>query len=260
MRGVIGRPFDAAISLAAEGPGRSILRVKARQVFFSQGEPADTVYYLQSGRAKLTVVSKRGKEATVTILTAGDFFGEESMAGGKTIRTATASAVSSCLALKIDKAEMLRILHEMPMFSDFFRRSVLTRSIRTQADLVDQLFDSIERRLAQTLLLMAKFGKSGEPEALIPPVTVATLAEMIGTTRSRLSFYLHRFRRLGYIEYNGRIRVHQSLLNVVLHDEPPGHNASQPKLFDLPSVQQEPLEEPKHRGPQNPKLRPRNRQ
>jgi len=234
MSGIAGSPFDAAFFLATEGPGRSILRLKAGQAFFSQKDPADAVYYLQNGRAKLTVVSNRGKEATVTILASGEFFGEESMAGGETIRTATASAVSSCTAIKIDKAEMLRIIHEQHLFSDFFRQSVLKRSIRTQADLVDQLFNSIERRLAQTLLLMAKFGESGEPEALIPLVTRATLAGMIGTTRSRVSFYMHRFRRLGYIEYNGRIRVHRSLLNVLLHDEQPGQNASQPKLLYLP--------------------------
>jgi CRP-like cAMP-binding protein len=261
MGGVTGGPFDAAIYLATGVPGRSILRLKARQVFFSQGDPADTVYYLQNGRAKLTVVSKRGKEATVTNLASGDFFGEESMAGGETIRTATASAVSFCLALKIDKAEMPSILHEMPMFSDFFRRSVLTRSIRTQADLVDQLFDSIERRLARTLLLMAKFGQAGDAETLIPPVTKEALAELIGTSRSRVTFYLRRFRRFGYIEDNGCIRVHQSLLNAVLHDEPPGHNASQPKLLYLtPSPATAARGAHAHRGPQSLKLRTRNRQ
>jgi CRP-like cAMP-binding protein len=234
MCGATGKPLNAAIFLATEGPGRSILRFTAGQVFFSQGDPADAVYYLQNGRAKLTVISKRGKEATVTMLASGDFLGEESMAGVETIRRATASAVSFCLALKIDKAEMLRVLHEGHLFSDLFMQFIVTRGIRTQSDLVDQLFNSSEKRLARTLLLMAKFGQVGEPETLIPPVTQVTLAEMIGTTRSRIRFYMDRFRRFGYIEYNGRIRVHQSLLNIVLHDETPGHNASPPELIYLP--------------------------
>jgi CRP-like cAMP-binding protein len=192
------------------------------------------VFYLQSGRAKLTVVSKRGKEATVTMLAPGDFFGEESMAGAGALRTATATAVSACVALKIGRVQMLRVLHEEHAFSDFFMRFILTRGIRTQADLVDQLFNSSERRLARTLLLMAEYGGSGEPETLIPPVTQETLAEMIGTTRSRVSFFMNRFRKLGYIEYNGRIRVHTSLLNMVLHDDLPEENTSRPKLLDSP--------------------------
>jgi len=235
MCGATGKPLNAPIFLATEGPGRSILRLTAGQVFFSQGDPADAVFYLQKGRAKLTVVSERGKEATVAMLASGDFLGEESMAGVETLRTATASALSFCFALKIDKTEMLRVLHEGHLFSDLFMQFVLTRGIRTQSDLVDQLFNSIEKRLARTLLLMAKFGQVGEPETLIPPVTQETLAEMIGTTRSRVRFYMHRFRRCGYYtEHNGRIRVHQSLLNMVLHDETPGHNASRPKLIYLP--------------------------
>jgi CRP-like cAMP-binding protein len=195
---------------------------------------ADSVFYLQNGRAKLTVVSKRGKEATVTMLASGDFFGEESMAAVGEVRTASASAVSACMALKILRSEMLRVLHQEHTFSDFFMKFILHRGIRTQADLVDQLFNSSERRLARTLLLMAEFGKPGEPETLIPPVTQETLAEMIGTTRSRVSFFMNRFRKLGYIEYNGRIRVHTSLLNMVLHDELPEENASRPRLLDPP--------------------------
>jgi CRP-like cAMP-binding protein len=227
-------PFDTAVFLATEGPGRNVLRHTARQVFFSQGDPADSVFYLQSGRAKLTVVSKRGKEATVTMLAHGDFFGEESMAGAGALRTASAMAVSVCVALKIDRAQMLRVLHEEHAFSDFFMQFILTRGIRTQADLVDQLFNSSERRLARTLLLMAEFGGAGEPETLLPPVTQETLAAMIGTTRSRVSFFMNRFRKLGYIEYNGRIRVHTSLLNMVLHDDLPEENTSRPKLLDSP--------------------------
>jgi CRP-like cAMP-binding protein len=197
---------------------------------------ADAVFYLQNGHAKLTVVSKRGKEATVTLLTVGDFFGEEAMAGAGTMRTATASAVSVCMVLRIERDRMLEILHEEHSFSDFFMHFILSRGIRTQADLVDQLFNSSERRLARILLLMAEFGKDEKPEPLIPHVTQETLAEMIGTTRSRVSFFMNRFRKLGYIEYNGRIRVHTSLLDVVLHDSLPEENAERPKLLDhIPS-------------------------
>jgi CRP/FNR family cyclic AMP-dependent transcriptional regulator len=231
MRVVTGEPFDTASFLATEGSGRSIVHYSPTQSFFSQGDPADSVFYIQDGRAKLTVLSKRGKEATVTLLSTGDFFGEESMAAEGTLRSASASAVSGCVVLKISKDRMLRALHEEHAFSDFFMRFILNRGIRTQADLVDQLFNSCERRLARTLLLMAQFGEPGEPETLIPPVTQETLAEMIGTTRSRVSFFMNRFRKLGYIEYNGRIRVHMSLLNMLLHDALPDESASRPLLL-----------------------------
>jgi CRP-like cAMP-binding protein len=234
MNRITNRNFDTRTFLATEGPGRRIHREAARQDIFRQGGPADAVFYLQNGRAKLTVISKRGKEATVTLLAPGDFFGEESMAGVEALRTATASAVSVCMVLKIERERMLRALHEEHAFSDFFMQFILTRGIRTQADLVDQLFNSSERRLARTLLLMADFGKEGEPEPLIPPVTQETLAEMIGTTRSRVSFFMNRFRKLGYIEYDGRIRVHTSLLDMVLQDSLPEENASRPKLLDPP--------------------------
>jgi CRP-like cAMP-binding protein len=226
--------FDPVRFLATEGPGRNILHSTAKEVFYSQGGSADSVYYLQSGRAKLTVVSKKGKEATVTMLAAGDFFGEESMAGVGELRTSSATAVSLCAVMKIEKARMLKVLHEEHAFSDFFMQFILTRGIRTQADLVDQLFNSSERRLARILLLMAEFGGPGEPEPLLPPVTQETLAEMVGTTRSRVSFFMNRFRKLGYIEYNGRIRVHTSLLNMVLHDSLPEENATRPVLLDPP--------------------------
>ena len=226
--------FDPVRFLATEGPGRNILHSTAKEVFYSQGGSADSVYYLQSGRAKLTVVSKKGKEATVTMLAAGDFFGEESMAGVGELRTSSATAVSLCAVMKIEKARMLKVLHEEHSFSDFFMQFILTRGIRTQADLVDQLFNSSERRLARILLLMAEFGGPGEPEPLLPPVTQETLAEMVGTTRSRVSFFMNRFRKLGYIEYNGRIRVHTSLLNMVLHDSLPEENATRPVLLDPP--------------------------
>jgi CRP/FNR family transcriptional regulator, cyclic AMP receptor protein len=227
-------PFDTDIFLATAGVGRSVIRRRPKEVFFSQNGAADSVFYLQSGRAKLTVVSKKGKEATVTLLSSGDFFGEESMSAAETFRSSTASAITVCVAMKIARSEMLLVLHEEHTFSDFFMQFVLTRGIRTQADLVDQLFNSSERRLARTLLIMADYGKPGSPETLIPSVTQETLAEMIGTTRSRVSFFMNRFRSLGYIEYNGRIRVFKSLLNVVLRDELPEENASRPKLLDPP--------------------------
>jgi CRP/FNR family cyclic AMP-dependent transcriptional regulator len=222
-------PFDTSIFLEIKKVGRSVVRCKPKQSFFFQGRPADAVFYLQSGRAKLTVVSKTGKEATVTLLTGGDFFGEESMSEDGTLRLSTASAITACVAMRIARLDMLRVLHEEHTFSDFFMQFILTRGIRTQADLVDQLFNSSERRLARTLLIMAEYGKQGEPETLIPEITQETLAEIIGSTRSRVSFFMNRFRKLGYIAYNGRIRVHTSLLNVVLHDELPKKNTSTPK-------------------------------
>lgn len=234
MDGIKKIAFDPKWYLSSPGQGRKLVRFKAKHVFYSQGGAADSVFYIHSGRAKLTVVSKRGKEATVTLLAAGDFVGEESVSGTAHHRSATARAITACVVLKIDNAEMLRVLHEEHDFSDFFVKFMLARGIRTQADLIDQLFNSSERRLARILLLMADYGKPGEPEALIPPVTQETLAEMIGTTRSRVSFFMNRFRRLGYIEYKGRIRVHKSLLNVVLRDQLPEENSSRPKLLNSP--------------------------
>jgi len=223
--------FDPAVFLANAGLGRKIVHLKARQTFFTQGSPADCVFYIQTGRAKLTVVSKNGKEATITLLAAGQFTGEESIAGPAGLRLATATAITACVALKIERDEMIRVLHEEHTFSDLFLKFLLARGMRTQADLVDQLFNSSEKRLARILLLMAEFGKPGEPETLIPHITQETLAEMIGTTRSRVSYFMNRFRKLGFIEYNGRIRVHKSLLNVVLHDQLPEHNAARPDML-----------------------------
>ena len=228
-------PFNTKSFLASAEAGRSIERRRAKQTFFAQGASADSVFYLKRGRAKLTVISKRGKEATVTLLAVGDFFGEESMSGNETLRSSTATAITACVAMKVARLDMLRVLHEEHTFSDFFMQFILTRGIRTQADLVDQLFNSSERRLARILLILADYGQPGAPETLIPPITQETLAEMIGSTRSRVSFFMNRFRALGYIEYDGRIRVHTSLLNVVLHDELPEENASRPKLLDHPS-------------------------
>jgi CRP/FNR family cyclic AMP-dependent transcriptional regulator len=226
--------FDAVAFLASAGLGRRIILLKPKSDLFSQGEPADAIYFLQKGRAKLAVVSQTGKEATVTLLSVGDFVGEESIAGVAGLRMATATALTACTALKIDREAMLRVLHEEHALSDLFLKFLLARSMRTQADLVDQLFNSSEKRLARILLLMAEFGKPGEPETLIPKITQETLAEMIGTTRSRVSFFMNRFRKLGLIEYNGRIRVHKSLLNVLLHDALPEHNAQKPSIEDPP--------------------------
>ena len=210
--------FDITAFLEQAGLGRRIVKLKPKRDFFSQGGPADSIFYLQEGRAKLTVVSKNGKEATIAFLSAGDFIGEASLAtmGGRHMTTAT--AITACTALEIERDEMVRVMHDEPSFSDLFLRFLLVRSMRTQADLIDQLFNSSEKRLARVLLLLAEFGKPGEPESLIPEITQETLAEMIGTTRSRVSFFMNRFRKLGFIDYNGRIRVHKSLLNIVLHD------------------------------------------
>jgi CRP/FNR family transcriptional regulator, cyclic AMP receptor protein len=211
-------PFDVAAFLARAGPGRRIVQLRPKQAFFSQGEPANATFYIQKGRAKLTVISKTGKEATIALLSPGDFVGEKSLAAVPGLRLATATAITACTALRIERAEMLRMLHEEHTFSDLFLKFLLARSMRVQADLVDQLFNSSEKRLARILLLMAEFGKPGESETLIPKITQEILADMVGTTRSRVSFFMNRFRKLGFIDYNGRIRVHKSLLHVVLHD------------------------------------------
>jgi len=210
--------FDPAVFLAQVGLGRKVVRMKPKDAFFSQGDPANCIFYIQDGRAKLTVLSREGKEATIALLTRGDFVGEESIAGSPGLRMATAVAITACSAMKIERAEMIRVMHQEHAFSDLFLKFLLERCMKTQADLVDQLFNSSEKRLARILLLMADFGQPGEPESLIPKISQETLAEMIGTTRSRVSFFMNRFRKLGFIHYNGGIKVHKSLLNVVLHD------------------------------------------
>jgi CRP-like cAMP-binding protein len=222
--------FDPAAFLANAGLGRKTIEVKPKDTFFCQGDKADSVFFLQRGRAKLTVVSQSGKEATITLLGAGDFVGEESLAAIEGLRLATATAINTCTALKIGRAEMARVMHAEPAFADFFMKFLLARSMRTQADLVDQLFNSSEKRLARILLLMAEFGRPGEPETSIPPITQETLAEMIGTTRSRVSFFMNRFRKLGFIDYNGRIQVHKSLLNVVLLDQLTESDSEEPAI------------------------------
>jgi len=229
------QPFDVASFLAHAGLGRQILTFKPGGQIFTQGGPADCVFYLQTGRAKLTVVSATGKEATITLLGPGEFIGEEAMVGPVGMRMASATAITACTALKIQRDQMIRVMHEQHTFSDMFVKFLLARSMRTQADLVDQLFNSSEKRLARVLLLMAEFGKPGEPETLIPKISQEALAEMIGTTRSRVSFFMNRFRKLGFIEYNGRIRVHKSLLNVILHDHLPDRNAKNPNLSRVPT-------------------------
>ncbi len=234
MNLTVPHPFDPAAFLAGAGLGRRTVELDPKETFFIQGDPADSVFYLQKGRAKITVVSKAGKEATITLLGPRDFVGEESLAAVPGLRMSTATALTACSALKISREEMVRVMHEEHGFSDLFVKFLVTRSMRIQADLVDQLFNSSEKRLARILLLMAEFGKPGEPETLIPKISQETLAEMLGTTRSRVSFFMNRFRKLGFVEYNGRIRVHKSLLNVILHDQMPGDNAARPALIDSP--------------------------
>jgi CRP-like cAMP-binding protein len=228
--------FDLATYLEEAGVGRKVVHLRPKQVFFSQGSSADSIFYLRTGRAKLSVVSQDGKEATVALLSAGEFIGEESLASMGGLHMATATAIAVCTALEIDRGEMIRVMHEEHSFSEMYLKFLLARSMRTQADLIDQLFSSSEKRLARLLLLMAEFGEPGEPEPFIPPITQETLAEMIGTTRSRVSFFMNRFRKLGLIEYNGRIRVHRSLLNVVLHDQFTEHNPERPPGSATPRI------------------------
>jgi CRP-like cAMP-binding protein len=226
--------INLATFLASSGVGRKIIELRSKQTLFSQGDAADSVFYLQEGRAKITVLSTAGKEATVTLLAAHDFVGEEALSAVPGLRLSTATAITACSALRISREEMIRVMHQEHQFSDLFLKFLLARSMRSQADLIDQLFNSSEKRLARILLLMAEYGEPGEPETLIPPISQETLAEMIGTTRSRVSFFMNRFRQLGLVEYNGRIRVHKSLLNVLLHDRMPDDNALKPGVSDAP--------------------------
>jgi CRP/FNR family cyclic AMP-dependent transcriptional regulator len=218
--------FDLATFLEEEGVGRKPIQLQPTQVFYLQGDLADAIFYLRVGRAKLTVVSAEGKEATIALLASREFIGEESLASVGALHLATATAIETCSALKIEREEMVRLMHEESEFYEMFGKFLLTRSMRTQADLVDQLFNSSEKRLARILLILSEFDEPGNPEHLVPPITQETLAEMVGTTRARVSFFMNRFRELGLIEYNGRIRVHKSLLNVILHDRFPEQNSS----------------------------------
>jgi len=211
------REFDPDTFLATIGEGRKILAVPKKKLIFAQGDGADAVFYVQKGKVRLTVVSKTGKEATIGIVSEGNFFGEGSLAG-QVLRMGSAAAMTDCDLLRVDKKAMMEALHRERAFSDMFVAYLLARNIRYEEDLVDQLFNSSEKRLARVLLLLAHFGKEGIPETVIPKISQETLAEMVGTTRSRVSFFMNRFRKLGFIHYNGGLQVHSSLLNVVLHD------------------------------------------
>ena len=212
-------PFDLKLFLAKIGDGRSINKYRKDQIVFSQGEPADAVFYIQKGKVKLTVVSEHGKEAVIAILGTDEFFGEGCLAG-QVRRIATVATMTDSVIARLEKSAIIQAIHQEPAFSEKFIAHLLGRSIRTEADLVDQLFNSSEKRLARLLLLLANFGKDGAPEPVIAKISQETLAEMIGTTRSRVSFFMNKFRKMGFIEYNGGIEVHSSLLNVVLRDQP----------------------------------------
>jgi len=209
--------FSPTDFLATIGTGRKLVSVAKKRAIFSQGDKADAVFYIQKGRVRLSVVSKTGKEATIGIVSQGDFFGEGSLAG-QIQRMSSASAMSSCELLRVERTAMMDALHREHAFSDMFVTYLLARNIRYQEDLVDQLFNSSEKRLARVLLLLAHFGKDGVPETVIPRISQEILAEMVGTTRSRVSYFMNRFRKFGFIHYNGGLQVHSSLLNVVLHD------------------------------------------
>jgi len=211
------KSFDLQTLLTKAGLSGTVVEYRKGQTIFAQGDPANTVFYIQKGGAKLTVLSDRGKEAVVGLLDAGNFLGEGCLAGQR-VRMATASAIGPCTVLRIEQKEMMRVLHSQQAFSDIFIRQVLLRNIRVESDLVDQLFNSSEKRLARALLLIAHYGNQGEPQTELAGISQETLAEMIGTTRARVNFFMNRFRKLGFIEYNGGLKVHNSLLSVVLHD------------------------------------------
>ena len=211
--------FDPKVFLSKVNGGRAISDYRKNQIVYRQGEPADSVFYIQSGKVKKTVISEQGKEAVVALLATGDFFGEGCLTG-QPLRLATVSAITGCVIVRIAKAEITRVIHKEFAFAELFIAHLLARNTRVEEDLVDQLFNSSEKRLARILLLLANFGKEGRPEPIIAKISQETLAEMIGTTRSRVSFFMNRFRELGLIDYNGQIEVHSSLLNVVLHEKP----------------------------------------
>jgi CRP/FNR family transcriptional regulator, cyclic AMP receptor protein len=212
-------PFDPKAFLATANDSRTLSKYRTDKVVFSQGDPADAVFYIQKGQVKVTVVSEQGKEAIVAVLGPDEFCGEGCLTG-QPRRMATATAMTECEIMRLEKAAIIRVLHEEPAFSEMFVSHLLARTIRVEADLVDQLFNSSEKRLARALLLLANFGKEGRPEPIAAKISQETLAEMIGTTRARVSFFMNKFRKLGLIDYNGHLQIHSSLLNVVLHDEP----------------------------------------
>jgi CRP/FNR family cyclic AMP-dependent transcriptional regulator len=210
--------FDPQAFLAKADNGHTITKYRGGAAIFTQGDPADAVFFIQAGKVKITVVSHRGKEAVVGIFAAGQFFGEGAL-NGQTQRISTATVIDDeCTIVRLAKSAMVRILHDEPIFSEFFIAHMLARNLRVEEDLIDHLFNSSEKRLARILLLLANFGKEGKPETVIPNITQEVLAEMVGTTRSRVSFFMNKFRKLGFIDYNGKLHVHSSLLNVVLHD------------------------------------------
>ena len=211
--------FNSETLLSKANGGRTITTYRRNQIVFSQGELADAVFYIQQGQVKLTVSSGRGKEAVVAIFSAGDFCGEGCLAG-QLLRIATAEAIEESKIMRLEKAAMIGLLHNEPEFSERFMSHLLARNSRAEADLVDQLFNSSEKRLARILLILSKFGKEGKPERVIPKISQETLAEMVGTTRARVSFFMNKFRKMGLIDYNGHLEIHSSLLDVVLHDEP----------------------------------------
>ena len=219
MKGKAKLPFDPKAFLAKVNGGRVISNYQKDQTVFRQGDPADTVFFIQSGKVKKTVVSEQGKEAVVALLGTDDFFGEGCLAG-EALRLSTVSALTKCVIARISKAAITRVIHEEPAFAELFISHLLARNSRVEEDLVDQLFNSSEKRLARILLLLANFGKEGRPEPILAKISQETLAEMIGTTRSRVSHFMNKFRELGLIDYNGHIEVHSSLLNVVLHEQP----------------------------------------
>jgi len=209
--------FDPKTFLSTIDGGRKLAAFSKKQPIFVQGDSSDAVFYIQKGKVKLTVVSKSGKEATIGILNEGNFFGESCLTG-QALRLYSATAMTDCSVMRIDKKSMVEVLHREHAFSDMFVAYLLTRNVRYQEDLVDQLFNSSEKRLARVLLLLARFGKDGKPEVAIPKISQEALAEMVGTTRSRVSFFMNRFRKLGFVRYNGELEVHSSLLSIVLHD------------------------------------------
>jgi CRP/FNR family cyclic AMP-dependent transcriptional regulator len=210
--------FNPKLFLTQVGSGRTTLQCRTNQIVFSQGDAADAVFFIQEGQVKLSVLSQQGKEAVVAVLGRGNFFGEECLVAGQLVCMATATSLGNSTLVRIDKQAMIDVLRNEPTFSELFLTHLLYRNIRTQEDLVDQLFNSSEKRLARILLLLAHFGKEGKPEPMIAKLSQETLAEMIGTTRSRVSFFMNKLRKLGFLDYNGGIHVHSSLLNVVLHD------------------------------------------
>jgi CRP-like cAMP-binding protein len=211
------RKFDPQTFLSTVDEGRTIAAFPRKQTIFAQGDSSDAVFYIQRGQVKLTVVSKTGKEATIGILNEGDFFGEGCLTG-QALRLCSATAMTDCTVMRIDKESMMEVLHREHAFSDMFVAYLLTRNIRYEEDLVDQLFSSSEKRLARVLLLLANFGNEAKPKVAIPKISQETLAEMVGTTRSRVNFFMNKFRKLGFIRYDGGLEVHSSLLNVLLHD------------------------------------------